>query len=102
MKLDPDLIHGAAELERTAIGLRPHRLPAWARGRADAQLQLVEAQPAGVRIVFTTTAPRVRVTALATRFGLAGVPPRAPGVFDAVVDGVLVASATLETPSRSP
>ena len=96
MTIHPDLIHGAAELERTPVGLRPHRLPAWARGRADEQLQRVEAQPAGVRVVFTTTAPRVTLTALATRFGLAGVPPRAPGVFDAVADGVLVASATLD------
>lgn len=95
MTIHPDLVHGAAELERTAAGLRPHRLPAWARARGDAQLQLVEAQPAGVRLVFTTTAARVTLTALATRFGLAGVPPRAPGVFDAVVDGVLVASASL-------
>lgn len=95
MTIHPDLVHGAAELERTAAGLRPHRLPAWARARGDAQLQLVEAQPAGVRLVFTTTAARVTLTALATRFGLAGVPPRAPGVFDAVVDGVLVGSASL-------
>ncbi|WP_420121995.1 SGNH/GDSL hydrolase family protein [Nakamurella sp.] len=95
MTIHPDLVHGAAELERTAAGLRPHRLPAWARARGDAQLQLVEAQPAGVRLVFTTTVARVTLTALATRFGLAGVPPRAPGVFDAVVDGVLVASASL-------
>ncbi len=42
MTIDPDLVHGAAELERTAVGLRPHRLPAWARARGDAQLQLVE------------------------------------------------------------
>lgn len=95
MTIDPDLVHGAAELERTAVGLRPHRLPAWARARGDAQLQLVQAQPAGVRLAFTTTAPRVVLTALATRYGLTGVPPRAIGVFDAVVDGTLVASASL-------
>jgi lysophospholipase L1-like esterase len=89
------LIQGAAEVESTDVGLRPHRLPAWARARGDAQLALAESQPAGVRLSFTTTAPRVTLTALATRFGYAGVPPRAPGVFDAVVDGSLVASASL-------
>ncbi|ACZ32066.1 hypothetical protein Xcel_3064 [Xylanimonas cellulosilytica DSM 15894] len=89
------LVQGAAELEATAVGLRPHRLPTWARARGDAQLKLAESQPAGVRIAFTTTAPRVTLTALATRFGYAGVPPRAPGVFDAVVDGSVVASASL-------
>ncbi|MCL1872445.1 MAG: GDSL-type esterase/lipase family protein [Promicromonosporaceae bacterium] len=94
--MSPDLVHGALELERTAVGLLPHRLPAWARRRGDAQLKLVEAQPAGVRVAFTTTAPQVTLTALATRFGYVGVPLRAPGVFDVVVDGVLTASASLE------
>jgi hypothetical protein len=90
-----DLVHGAAELEPTAVGVRPHRLPAWARARGDAQLKLAEGQPAGVRVAFTTTASHVGLTALATRFGYAGVPPRALGVFDVVVDGALVASASL-------
>lgn len=90
-----DLVHGAAELEPTAVGVRPHRLPAWARARGDAQLKLAEAQPAGVRVAFRTTASRIGLTALATRFGYAGVPPRAVGVFDVVVDGSLAASASL-------
>ncbi|QAY69251.1 SGNH/GDSL hydrolase family protein [Xylanimonas protaetiae] len=88
-------VHGAVEIEVTAVGVRAHRLPAWARARGDAQLKLAEAQPAGVRLAFATTAQRVALTALATRFGYAGVPPRAPGVFDAVVDGSLVASHSL-------
>ncbi len=95
MKITAELVHGAIELEDTPVGIRPHRLPAWARGRGDAQLQLVEAQPAGVRLAFTTTASRVTLTALATRFGYVGVPLRAPGVFDVLVDGALVASASL-------
>ena len=49
------LVRGALELEPTEDGVRPHRLPTWARTReADAQLSMVEAQPAGVRLVFAT------------------------------------------------
>ena len=29
--LTAQFLHGAAELERTARGLRPHRLPEWVR-----------------------------------------------------------------------
>lgn len=29
--IDSNLIHGAVEIEQTADGLLPHRLPAWAR-----------------------------------------------------------------------
>lgn len=95
MTITPDLIHGALELETTVAGLLPHRLPQWARDRGDVQLRLVEAQPSGVRLAFTTTAPRITLTALATRFGYVGVPLREPGVFDLVVDGTVTASASL-------
>lgn len=43
-----DLLRGAHELEPTAHGLLPHRLPGWARAQcADPQLAMVESQPAG-------------------------------------------------------
>jgi lysophospholipase L1-like esterase len=90
------LVRGALELEPTDVGVRPHRLPAWARTReADAQLSLVEAQPAGVRLVFATTSSRLELTARASRFSYAGVPARPDGVFDLVVDGRLVAQRSL-------
>ena len=38
----PALVRGALELEATARGLLPHRLPAWARAQcADPQLAMV-------------------------------------------------------------
>lgn len=95
MNITAELIHGAIDLERTDVGLRPHRLPAWARARGDAQLQLVEAQPAGVRIACLTPATRITLTALATRFGYVGVPLRSPGVFEVLVDDALAASGSL-------
>ena len=39
--ITPDLVCGALELERTATGLLPHRLPTWARTQSrDGQLHL--------------------------------------------------------------
>lgn len=68
-----DLVHGVAELEPTARGVRPHRLPAWARRRCpDPQLLGAEAQPSGVRVAFTTTATTVSLATHATRSHLHG------------------------------
>ena len=88
--LTAELVRGAAELERTEHGLRPHRLPAWARAQTpDPQLAMVEAQPSGVRIVFRTRATAVELDTLATRRTYAGLPPRPHGVYDLLVDGWL-------------
>ncbi|MBP2367850.1 GDSL-type esterase/lipase family protein [Pseudonocardia parietis] len=94
----PELFRGALEFEHTPIGVRPHRLPAWALDQArDAQLAMAQAQPSGVRISVDTAATSIEVTALATRYGYRGVPARAPGVFDLVVDGRLHGRASLDT-----
>jgi hypothetical protein len=69
-----DLVHGVAELEPTARGVRPHRLPAWARRQCpDPQLLGAEAQPSGVRVAFTTTATTVSLATHATRSTFTGV-----------------------------
>lgn len=82
-----DLVHGVAELEPTARGVRPHRLPAWARRQCpDPQLLGAEAQPSGVRVAFTTTATTVSLATHATRSTFTGV-ERPRGRFDAYVDG---------------
>ena len=57
-----DLLRGFSELETTARGIRPHRLPAWARHQfPDGQLLSMESQPAGVRLLFSTTATRIEL-----------------------------------------
>ncbi len=61
-----DLVHGAIELEETEQGLRPHRMPAWARAQGDGQLSMIEAQPSGVRLVFRTSATVVELDTLRT------------------------------------
>lgn len=90
--LTPELVHGDAELERTESGgLRPHRLPAWARAQnADPLLAMSEAQPSGVRIVALTTARVVELDLVVTRRALTGAPLRALGTVDLVVDGEVV------------
>jgi hypothetical protein len=91
-----DLVRGANELEHTEHGLRPHRLPSWARAQTpDPQLAMVEAQPSGVRISFRTRATAVELDALATRRGYAGIPSRPHGVYDLLVDGRLAGQASI-------
>ncbi|MBX9389265.1 GDSL-type esterase/lipase family protein [Streptomonospora nanhaiensis] len=83
-----DLVRGALDLETTEHGVRPHRLPAWARAQCpDPQLAMAEAQPSGVRIAFRTAATAVELEAVPTRVVYTGGPPRPQGVYELVVDG---------------
>ncbi|TFW18633.1 GDSL-type esterase/lipase family protein [Duganella callida] len=91
-----DLLRGAAELEATADGLLPHRLPAWARAQcADPQLMMVEAQPSGVRLAFRSAASTIELDAVRTRRLYVGAPARPDGVYDLLVDGRLTAQASI-------
>lgn len=98
--IDDDLVVGACEVERTDRGVLPHRLPAWARAQcfdgrgAGAQLAMAEAQPAGVRLAFSTAATTVELDAARTTMSYVGVPPRPDGRYDLLVDGRLVGQAT--------
>ena len=93
-----EILRGVLELERGAHGVVPHRLPAWARAQcADPQLHLAEGQPAGARIAVRTSATAVELDVLPTRYGFRGAPPRPLGVFDLLVDGVLVAQGVAPT-----
>jgi hypothetical protein len=85
-----DFLRGALDLERTAHGVLPHRLPARARAQcADGQLAVAEAQPSGVRLVFRTRAGAVELDTLRTTMAYRGAPPRPDGVYDLLVDGRL-------------
>ncbi|MBX7548130.1 GDSL-type esterase/lipase family protein [Streptomyces sp. NPDC004232] len=95
--LTPELLRGALDVERTALGLLPHRLPARARAQcADPQLAMVESQPSGVRLALRTRATVVELDTLATKRVYVGVPPRPDGVYDLLVDGRLTGSARVE------
>ncbi|MDQ0791162.1 GDSL-type esterase/lipase family protein [Streptomyces sp. B3I8] len=92
--LSPALLRGALELETTARGVLPHRLPARARAQvADGQLTMAESQPSGVRLAFRTRATAVELDTLPTKREYVGAPPRPDGVYDLVVDGRLFGQA---------
>ncbi|OEJ31107.1 GDSL-type esterase/lipase family protein [Streptomyces subrutilus] len=86
--VEAHLLRGALEVERTAHGVLPHRLPARARDQfPTADLAAVEAQPSGVRIAFRTAATAVELDALPTKTLYQGAPPRPDGVYELLVDG---------------
>ena len=83
-----DLVHGALELEPTDRGVRPHRLPAWARAQCpDPRLLMAEAQPSGVRVAFRTEATSVALEVVAVKRVYPGMPPRPDGSYDLLVGG---------------
>lgn len=91
-----DMLRGFLDVERTAHGLLPHRLPARARRQIpDDQLAMAEAQPSGVRLVFRTRATTVELDTLPTKRVYQGFPAPADGVYDLLVDGRLAAQATV-------
>jgi hypothetical protein len=80
-------LRGAAELERTGRGVRPHRLPSWVRDQfPDPQLLSAESQPSGVRVVFDTAATRVELEVRSTRAVYKGI-SRPRGRIDVLIDG---------------
>ncbi|MER5946848.1 GDSL-type esterase/lipase family protein [Streptomyces sp. NPDC001904] len=88
--LTADLLRGALDVERTPLGLLPHRLPAWARAQnTDGQLAMAESQPSGVRLAFRTRATAIELDTLPTKRVYVGALPRAEGLYDLVVDGRL-------------
>ncbi|MEO3872213.1 GDSL-type esterase/lipase family protein [Nonomuraea sp. B12E4] len=91
-----DLLRGALDVERTAHGLLPHRLPARARRQIpDEQLAMAEAQPSGVRLAFRTRATTVELDTLPTKRAFRGLPAPADGVYDLLADGLLAGQATV-------
>ncbi|MGW1876506.1 GDSL-type esterase/lipase family protein [Streptomyces sp. NPDC001975] len=91
-----DILRGHLDVEATAQGLLPHRLPARARRQIpDHQLAMAEAQPSGVRLAFRTRATAVELDTRPTKRAYPGFPAPADGVYDLLVDGRLTAQATV-------
>jgi hypothetical protein len=85
-----NLIHGAVDIEVTADGLLPQRLPAWARAQCpDPQLAMAASQPSGVRLVFHTAATSIELDTLPTKRVYAGMAARPDGVYDLRINGRL-------------
>ncbi|WP_053912733.1 GDSL-type esterase/lipase family protein [Streptomyces sp. SCSIO 75703] len=86
--LTAGLLRGALDLEVTARGVLPHRLPARARAQnTDGQLAMAESQPSGVRLAFRTRATALALDTLPTKRVYPGAPPRPDGVYELLVDG---------------
>ncbi|MEV2210698.1 GDSL-type esterase/lipase family protein [Streptomyces sp. NPDC050997] len=91
-----DILRGFLDVEPTAHGLLPHRLPARARRQIpDTQLAVAEAQPSGVRLAFRTRATTIELDTLPTKRIYQGFPAPADGIYDLLVDGRLAAQATV-------
>ncbi|MFF3439096.1 GDSL-type esterase/lipase family protein [Streptosporangium sp. NPDC002721] len=91
-----DMLRGHLDVEVTANGLLPHRLPARARRQIpDDRLAVAEAQPSGVRLAFRTRATAIELDTLPTKRVHQGFPPPADGVYDLLVEGRLAAQATV-------
>ncbi len=91
------LLRGAIELEQTAFGILPHRLPAWTRAQfPDSQLALIETEPSGVRLKFRTAATVIELDVLPTRRAIVGIPPRPKGIYDLCVNGKLERQCSAE------
>ncbi|AUY54016.1 GDSL-type esterase/lipase family protein [Streptomyces sp. CB01881] len=81
---------GALHLERTAVGLRPWRLPAWTAAQAPGDaLRRVAMMPSGVRLAFRTAATVLELALHA--------PPESPypGAIELMLDGVRAGRAPL-------
>lgn len=95
MPVPAELVRGAAEVETTPRGLRPHRLPARVREQfPDGQLLAMESQPSGVRLVFRTEARRIDLVSHPAWIDYRGA-GRPRGRLDVYADGELVRRDTL-------
>ena len=91
--LDEITIVGALDVERTATGLAPRRLPEWTRPQLPDDLtRVMVAMTAGVRLAFTTTATTIELDAMVSMFVRPGANER-PIVFELLVDGEVVSRA---------
>lgn len=87
----PVEIRGALDLETTAAGLMPRRLPAWTKEQyQDPSVYGVTLMPSGVRLVFRTDARAMEFDVLTSTGQLGTDPhPRPTGMLELLVDGAL-------------
>ena len=92
--LDQLVLRGTVEVERTSHGLRPHRLPEWARLQVpDAFMVQTSAESAGVRLAFRTAATTLEIDVSARRMAPDETSVLAPSRYSLTTGGVVVAEA---------
>lgn len=93
--LDAVEVRGAVELERTEHGLRPHRLPAWARAQVFGPFMAqTSAECAGVRLAFRTAARTLELVVRARRMVPDATGEVPPGSYELTTGGSVIATAT--------
>ncbi|MFE2935529.1 lipase [Streptomyces sp. NPDC059278] len=87
----PVEIRGALDLETTAAGVMPRRLPAWTKEQyQNPSVYGVTVMPSGVRLVFRTDARTLEFEVLTSTGRLDTDPrPRPTGMLELLVDGAL-------------
>ncbi|MFF2901057.1 GDSL-type esterase/lipase family protein [Streptomyces sp. NPDC057966] len=87
----PVEIRGALDLETTAAGVMPRRLPAWTKEQyQNPSVYGVTVMPSGVRLVFRTDARALEFEVLTSTGRLDTDPrPRPTGMLELLVDGAL-------------
>lgn len=87
----PVELRGALDLETTAAGVMPRRLPAWTKEQyQDPSVYGVTVMPSGVRLVFRTDARALEFEVLTSTGQLDADPhPRPTGMLELLVDGAL-------------
>ncbi|HZE38232.1 MAG TPA: SGNH/GDSL hydrolase family protein [Stackebrandtia sp.] len=99
--IEPSMIRGAVEIERTPRGLTPHRLPRWARRQIpDRFMVQTSAESAGVRLSVRTAAETIEVDVQARRIADDADTPFPPSVYEITSGATVVASAKAVAGSR--
>ncbi|WP_442576504.1 GDSL-type esterase/lipase family protein [Microbacterium sp. F51-2R] len=99
--LDGLVVRGAVEIERTSRGLRPHRLPAWARVQVpDTFMAQTSAESAGVRLAFRTAATTIELDVSARRMAPDEASVLPPSRYALTVDGAVAAEADAPAGTR--
>src|SRR5687768_868231 len=80
---------GALDVDRSATGVSPRRLPAWTRPQVpDVMVDAVVQMPSGVRLRFATDARSIELEIMQTMFRYP-LEPLIASTFDLTVDGAL-------------
>ena len=84
---------GALDVDRSATGITPRRLPAWTRPQIpDIVMDVIVQMPSGVRLRFRSDTTTIELDVMVTLLQI--LPrPLVPAVFDTTVDGELVHQA---------
>lgn len=90
--ITPPMIRGAVEVEKTARGLLPHRLPGWARRQIPDRFMIqTSAESAGVRLAVRTAATVIELDVRARRIADSADTPFPPSGYELTERGAVVA-----------